>query len=310
MKQVAGLVMATAAKGVWVQTPAGVTEFFVFQGKHLRQPTYPCALGDQVQVDFQNRCVLGILPRTNLITRLRREKNQQLIAANVSVAWVMVTFLQAQFMYPFLFRILVGLKLQQIPVQVLISKADKMNLNQVAECQALMDYLRTYLSVKSWLVNCTDKASLPFLGPPPEGQHPPALLAVMGPSGVGKSTLIQTLTGQALTSSEVNRKTGKGKHATTQPQLYPWNGSYLADCPGIKSFAFDVGVDIGSCFEDLVAMARGELILSDSEVLAFFADPGQGKLSEYWAKKHPQNFQETIAKSRYLVLRGLLAGDA
>ncbi len=60
-----------------------------------------------------------------------------------------------------------------------------------------------------------------------------------GPSGVGKSSLVNTLeTGMAIRTGLVSDVTGKGKHTTTGSQLYPLSGGgWLADSAGIRALA-------------------------------------------------------------------------
>lgn len=58
-----------------------------------------------------------------------------------------------------------------------------------------------------------------------------------GQSGVGKSSLINTMTGLSLRIGDIVGKTKKGTHTTTTTQLIPLEfGGWCVDTPGIKSF--------------------------------------------------------------------------
>ncbi len=58
-----------------------------------------------------------------------------------------------------------------------------------------------------------------------------------GQSGVGKSSLINAVTGTDLKTGDVVIKTFKGSHTTTTTQLISLlNGGFCIDTPGIKSF--------------------------------------------------------------------------
>ena len=61
--------------------------------------------------------------------------------------------------------------------------------------------------------------------------------AFVGPSGVGKSTLLNTLEpGLGLRVGEVSEATGKGMHTTRYAQLVPLStGGFLADTPGLRA---------------------------------------------------------------------------
>jgi ribosome biogenesis GTPase len=58
-----------------------------------------------------------------------------------------------------------------------------------------------------------------------------------GQSGVGKSSLINAMTGSSLKTGAVVGKTNKGSHTTTTTHLVPIEGEgFCIDTPGIKSF--------------------------------------------------------------------------
>lgn len=60
--------------------------------------------------------------------------------------------------------------------------------------------------------------------------------AFTGNSGVGKSTLLNSLMPQlVLETGEVSRKLGRGRHTTRHVELYPVEGGYVADTPGFST---------------------------------------------------------------------------
>jgi ribosome biogenesis GTPase len=65
------------------------------------------------------------------------------------------------------------------------------------------------------------------------------LSVLAGPSGVGKSTLLNDMQpGLGLRAREVSRATTKGQHTTVYPELLPLEGGgFVADTPGVRAVA-------------------------------------------------------------------------
>lgn len=85
--------------------------------------------------------------------------------------------------------------------------------------------------------------------------------AFAGPSGVGKSSLLNALQpGLALQTGEVSDKIGRGKHTTRYSQLLDLDiGGYIADTPGFSSVDSELFRDdnLSNLFVDIRALAQG-----------------------------------------------------
>ena len=82
-------------------------------------------------------------------------------------------------------------------------------------------------------------------------------VALLGSSGVGKSTLINRLAGRELLPTADTSKGGRGRHTTTNRELVPLpGGSLLLDTPGMRELALwaDESV-LDSTFTDIVELA-------------------------------------------------------
>ena len=89
---------------------------------------------------------------------------------------------------------------------------------------------------------------------------PARTVALLGSSGVGKSTLLNRLLGEDLQrTGAVRAGDGRGKHTTTGAQLFRLPGGALViDTPGMRELQLweaDAGLD--SAFEDVEALAAG-----------------------------------------------------
>ena len=100
------------------------------------------------------------------------------------------------------------------------------------------------------------------------GEGIPALLACIdskiacmaGQSAVGKSSLINALTGSSLETSDISQRINRGRHTTRRCELVGIRDGYLADTPGFSLFDLDEEIlpeELGSFFEEYEALAGG-----------------------------------------------------
>ncbi|GAB2911738.1 ribosome small subunit-dependent GTPase A [Rhodococcus aerolatus] len=83
--------------------------------------------------------------------------------------------------------------------------------------------------------------------------------ALVGHSGVGKSTLVNRLVPDAHRATGVVSGVGKGRHTSTQSVALPLHGGgWVVDTPGLRSFglAHVSPGDVIAAFEDLAAAAQ------------------------------------------------------
>ena len=83
-------------------------------------------------------------------------------------------------------------------------------------------------------------------------------LAFVGSSGVGKSTLINTLLGEDRQKTNDLRGDGKGRHTTTHRELIILPGGVMViDTPGMRELGmWDVGEGLSTAFADIEALAE------------------------------------------------------
>ncbi|MPY22434.1 ribosome small subunit-dependent GTPase A [Shewanella sp. YLB-07] len=84
-------------------------------------------------------------------------------------------------------------------------------------------------------------------------------VAVMGSSGVGKSTLINSLIGsQSQLTSDIREDDSKGRHTTTGRTLHQLkSGGLLLDTPGMRELQLaDCEQGVADTFEEIISLAR------------------------------------------------------
>jgi ribosome biogenesis GTPase / thiamine phosphate phosphatase len=84
-------------------------------------------------------------------------------------------------------------------------------------------------------------------------------VALVGSSGVGKSTLLNALAGRSLaTTSEIREQDKKGRHTTTHRELHLLpSGGLLIDVPGMRELKVaDIDQSIGTVFKDIELLAK------------------------------------------------------
>jgi ribosome biogenesis GTPase len=137
---------------------------------------------------------------------------------------------------------------------VLLSKSDLLSAkniqNRVAEIHKIMPFLHV----------------LPFSNKKETGFKsvkdllaPQKTYCLLGSSGVGKTTLINNLVGDAiLTTKTVRKKDGKGRHATTCRQLIKLKcKAMLIDTPGMRELGnFSVEKGIDETFKEFAALSE------------------------------------------------------
>ncbi|HEY1558026.1 MAG TPA: ribosome small subunit-dependent GTPase A [Kofleriaceae bacterium] len=80
--------------------------------------------------------------------------------------------------------------------------------------------------------------------------------ALLGSSGVGKSTLLNALVAEAGQLTQPIRRDERGRHTTTRRELFVTDGGLWIDTPGMRELARWLDLDDDAdAFEDIVALA-------------------------------------------------------
>lgn len=201
--------------------------------------TNPIAVGDYVYFTFDEKEDIGIInkikQRKNYIVRksVNLSKQLHIIAANIDVAFLMITLKEPQTSSEFIDRILVTSEAYKIPTILLFNKVDILN----EEEKELLEYYKMIYTIAGYkcieIVANADK-NIDLVKAEMKGKTS----VVIGHSGVGKSTLINNIEDNLLARvSEISEYHKSGMHTTTFAEMFELSfGGYYIDTPGIKGF--------------------------------------------------------------------------
>ena len=195
--------------------------------------TNPVVVGDRVLLDAQMIC--DIQPRKNYIIRksINLSKQSHIIAANVDIAFLVITFRLPETPIEFIDRFLVGAEAYRIPVCLVFNKIDLFTTDELEQLKQFENIYRTigYHIVETSVIG---KMGIDQLKQMLVGKTS----VIAGLSGVGKSSLIKAVDpGLNLKTGEMSEYHRSGKHTTTFAEMYPLQtGGYIIDTPGIRGF--------------------------------------------------------------------------
>lgn len=210
------------------------------------------AAGDWLLIDRATRQPLRLLRRASLFKRRAAGHafRLQLIAANVDTLFIVASCNQ-DFNVPRLERYLVLAREVGVRPVIVLTKADLTDRPQdfVEAARALQPDLPVHI------VNARLPESVAALA---DYCGPGETVALLGSSGVGKSTLVNTLRGSdSIATQAVRQDDGKGRHTTTVRELHRLaRGGWLMDTPGMRELQLsDAATGLAEVFDDLVALA-------------------------------------------------------
>ncbi|MHC1740482.1 MAG: ribosome small subunit-dependent GTPase A [Anaerolineaceae bacterium] len=219
----------------------------------------PC-VGDWVYVQYYDAetfaIIYDLLPRKSLLRRKMSGKtiDYQMIAANIDVAFILQSC-DANFNIHRLERYLVMVKDGHVEPRLILTKCDLVDdqeLNHLAsvvrearvDCPILPISNRTGTGIEELQRMLENGKTYCFLGS----------------SGVGKTTTVNQLIGQALFDTQAVRDyDGKGRHTTARRQLIILEqGAMLIDTPGMRELG-TIGMSSGidQSFIDIAEMSTG-----------------------------------------------------
>ena len=218
---------------------------------------YP-AVGDWVALRRRpselRSVILAILPRQSRFSRkvAGDTTREQIVAANIDTVFLAMG-LDADYNVRRIERYLVTAWESGAQPVVLLTKADVTDAVEarVAEVTAIAGGAPV-LATSARASHGLDLLH-PYL-------QPGRTVAILGSSGVGKSTLINRLLGrEQQRTSGLSKYKGRGRHTTTNRELIQLpDGGLIIDTPGLREIQlWDAGGSLGAAFADIEALAPG-----------------------------------------------------
>ena len=209
-------------------------------------------VGDWLLLSLSSGEFIRLLDRSSLIRRLSvgDASAEQMVAANIDTLFI-VTSCNDDFNLSRLERYLAFAYGAEIDAVIVLTKIDTCDNPSDYEAEA-----RTLGSdISIGMVNAHDEATLGGLK---SWCKPGQTVALLGSSGVGKSTLVNALGAERQKTGAIREDDSKGRHTTTHRSLLPiGNGALLLDSPGIRSLGVvDSDAGLAEVFKDVITLTN------------------------------------------------------
>ena len=222
--------------------------------------TSPVAVGDNVSfiLEIKNNnqgIIIEVKKRRNHIIRksVKLSKQVQIIASNIDQIFLIVTLNYPTTFTQFIDRILVTAEAYKIPLNLVFNKMDLYSSSEKNEIEILK---KTYelIGYKCLKISALDIVSVKKVSILMNKK----VNMIIGHSGVGKSTLINSISPNlSIKTSEISNLYKQGQHTTTYSEMFDLNNDIkIIDTPGIKGFGLvDMNSnDIGDYFPEFLKL--------------------------------------------------------
>lgn len=203
--------------------------------------TNPVSVGDHVKFEVETKGdeTIGIISdieeRENYIIRksVNLSKQTHIIAANIDIAFLLVTLNNPPTFTSFIDRFLVTAEAYEIRAVLLFNKIDTYTEDELLEVKYLAALYRE-IGYECLGISAITGKNIDALKEMMKGK----VSMFSGHSGVGKSTLVNALEPELnLKTTEISNQHMQGQHTTTFAEMFDLSfGAQIIDTPGIKGF--------------------------------------------------------------------------
>jgi len=201
-----------------------------------RRSTDPLTVGDRVRVDAELAMIESVFRRTSELSRHSPSgRGQHTLVANLDQAFLTVAAAHPKPDAWLLDRFLVLAEAADIPPRIIVNKVDRLDDADRPEVEAAIAVYEKIGYPVYWVSAKTGQG----IDAVREALHG-RISAIAGPSGVGKSSLLNAVQpGLQLKTGDISETNLAGKHTTTTAELLPLDGGgWVADTPGLRQVDF------------------------------------------------------------------------
>ena len=207
---------------------------------HNSKSTSPVVVGDRVSfiLDIENNSqgiIIEVQKRRNHIIRksVKLSKQFQVIASNIDQIYLIITLNNPITFTQFIDRILVTAEAYRIPLNLVFNKMDIYSSSEKNEIKKLKN-IYELIGYKCYKISALNKDSVNIVSKSMKNK----VNMIIGHSGVGKSTLINTISPNLMIkTSNISDLHKQGQHTTTYSEMFDLSDKIkIIDTPGIKGF--------------------------------------------------------------------------